>query len=151
MSEKALIKFPKGSLIQREDFHNMAVTEILVENEKGGIIISDGSHTMDELYEHRYILFIALCRIMTEAMESYIKLGLEPDKMIPVWRSKINGDGTTWDGWFIMGIYKENGKQITYHLPLERWPETDFAETLDKAPDYDDHTSADVLKRLQVL
>jgi hypothetical protein len=50
-----------------------------------------------------------------------------------------------------MGIGKEKGKQISYHLPLSRWDETYFAETLDKAPEWDGHTSADVLERLKTL
>lgn len=150
MSEKAFIKAPKGSINQRE-ITNQGDTEILVENKTGGIMISDGYHTMDELYDHRITLFIALCRSIEAAIKAYLNLGLEPELMIPVWRSKVNGDGTTWDGWFVLGIYKENGKQITYHLPLDRWDETDFAETLDQAPDFDGHTSEDVLKRLAIL
>ena len=68
-----------------------------------------------------------------------------------VWRSKTNGDGTIWDGWFVMGIGKDAGKQITYHLPLSRWEETDFANTLDQAPEFDGHSSQDVLERLKQL
>ena len=43
------------------------------------------------------------------------------------------------------------GYQITYHVPLERWNETEFARTLDKAPEWDEHTSDDVLQRLKKL
>jgi hypothetical protein len=68
-----------------------------------------------------------------------------------VWRSEVNGDGTKWDGWFILGFVDDNGKQITYHLPIEKWNETSFAETIDKAPDFDGHTSDDVLERLKKL
>lgn len=108
--------------------------------------VFDGYHTFEELYDHRIALFIALCRTFWEWHEA------EGLSIIPcVWRSKVNGDGTTWDGWFIMGIGKEAGKQITYHLPLERWNETDFADTLDKAPDWDGHTPQDVLDRLKSL
>ncbi len=32
-----------------------------------------------------------------------------------------------------MGIGKEKGEQITYHLPLSKWDETNFAETLESA------------------
>lgn len=53
--------------------------------------------------------------------------------------------------WFVLGIGKEKGKQITYHLPLERWDETNFAYTLEKAPEWDGHTSDDVLERLKAL
>lgn len=54
-------------------------------------------------------------------------------------------------GWFILGINREKGKQISYHVPLKRWKETDFAQTLDKAPKFDGHTSQDVLNRLKTL
>ena len=98
----------------------------------------DGYHTFDELYEHRIILFIALCRHLEK--HNFFN---------PIWRSETNGDGTKWDGWFILGFVDENGKQITYHLPMEKWNETNFAETLEKAPDFDGHTSDDVLERLK--
>ena len=70
-----------------------------------------------------------------------------------VWRSKYHSDGELAFGgdWFVLGINKESGNQITYHLPIERWEETDFAETLDKAPEFDGHTPDDVLERLKRL
>ena len=68
---------------------------------------------------------------------------------IRIIRSKVHYSPT--DGWFIMGIGKEKGNQISYHLPLSRWDETDFAETLDQAPEWDGHTSQDVLERLKTL
>lgn len=100
----------------------------------------DGFHTMEELYDHRITLFITLCK--------YLRAPYAPN----IWRSKVNGDGTTWDGWFVMGVGKEIGKQITYHLPIRRWSETDFVEeTLDQAPEFDGHSSQDVLDRLKTL
>ena len=100
----------------------------------------DGYHTFTELYEHRITLWIALCRQL-----------VKNNFFNPVWRSEVNGDGTKWDGWFILGFVDDNGKQITYHLPIEKWNETSFAETIDKAPDFDGHTSDDVLERLKKL
>ena len=41
---------------------------------------------------------------------------------------------------------QRNRKQITYHLPLSKWEETGFAETLEKAPEFDGHTPDDVLE-----
>ena len=104
--------------------------------------ISDGYHTFGELYKHRITLFIALCR-MTAFSMTY--------SSHPVWRSQAHSDGTQMKGWFLLGINKEHGKQITYHLPIAYWPECNFAETLDKSPFYDEHTSDDVLKRLAQL
>lgn len=106
--------------------------------------ISDGYHTFDELYEHRMVLFIALCKMRTD----YI---VDCGKYAYVWRSKLHSDGTMFDGWFIMGINKEKGKQITYHLPLSKWKETEFAETLKKAPEWDKHTSKEILQRIKDL
>lgn len=103
--------------------------------------ISDGYHTFDELYEHRITLFIALCK-------KYLQIDWTPPE---IWRSKIHSDGSIMDGWFILGIHKEIGKQVTYHLPISRWDDCDFTETLDKAPEFDGHTSEDVLARLKAL
>lgn len=103
--------------------------------------VSDGSHTMDELYEHRIALWIALCR----------KGAALPDVCKPVWRSKLHDDGSSFEGWFVLGIGKEKGKIMTYHLPSIKWDEVSFAETLERAPEWDGHTSADVLERLKNL
>lgn len=105
--------------------------------------VSDGYHTMDELYEHRIELFLALCRVI------HSEFGTSSSPK--VWRSKLHSDGKWYDGWFILGLFKEKGNQITYHLPMSKWDETDFAETLEKAPEWDGHTSSDVLNRLKNL
>lgn len=98
------------------------------------ITVSDGYHTFDELYEHRHVLFITLCKHL-----------LGPHS---VWRARAHADGTGYAQWFIMGINSERGWQITYHLPMRLWDRTAFAHTLDLAPEWDGHTPADVLTRL---
>lgn len=120
-----------------------------IENE---VSISDGYHTFDELYDHRITLYIALCKAKQEwvylpGVRNMVKDGYDKK----VWRSKIHADGTNYKGWFILGIGRKKGEQITYHIPLKRWKETNFAETLDKAPKYDGHTSEDVLTRIKTL
>lgn len=100
--------------------------------------ISDGYHTFGELYEHRIVLYIAFCKMLCA-------FGWE------IWRSKLHSDGTMFGDSFVLGINQEAGKQITYHLPLSKWEQTDFAETLDQAPEWDQHTSNDVLLRLADL
>ncbi len=107
-------------------------------------LISDGYHTFGELYEHRITLFIALCRLL----KNQYKLQYDGQG---VWRSRAHSDGSVWDGWFILGIFQGKDQQITYHLPMDKWNETDFATTLDKAPEWDGHTSSDVLIRLKNL
>lgn len=157
MSEKVIIK---GHITKADKESVQHFGEILSRDwfeAEGQFEISDGYHTFEELYDHRITLFIALCKIEN----AFEKFGVRRDN-VPlfnsnyqivsnVWRSKINGDGTRWDGWFIMGIGKIAGQQITYHLPLDRWEETNFAETLDKAPEWDGHSPADVLDRLKKL
>lgn len=113
--------------------------------------VSDGYHTIAELYHHRVTLYIALCRTLEEVDSTLRRLpnGLPLHK---IWRSKVHGDGKpAYEGWFIMGIGKEKGEQISYHIPLARWDETNFAETLDRAPEWDGHRSPDVLERLKAL
>ena len=102
------------------------------------IQISDGYHTFEELYDHRIELYIALCRTL-----SYY------EHMNNTWRSKLHSDGTSMPGLFVLGINTLIGRQITYHLPISRWDNCDFAEELEKAPEFDGHTSKDVLARLK--
>lgn len=96
-------------------------------------LISDGYHTFGELYDHRIALFIALAKCIRW-----------PSSVNPIWRCPTDAD------WFILGIDNEPGKQITYHLPMSRWKDTEFAITFDKKdkPEWDGHTSEDVLNRL---
>jgi hypothetical protein len=100
---------------------------------------SDGYHTFNELYDHRITLFLALCNALYAATDAF------------VWRSKLHSDGSAIDGWFVMGLGRAHGDQITYHLPLSRWDEATFARELPRAPEFDGHTSADVLRRLRRL
>jgi hypothetical protein len=100
---------------------------------------SDGYHTFAELYAHRNALWIALCGTMQE-----LERGI-------TWRAKKQQDGKEFKGYFLLGISKRAGLQITYHLPDAFWNKCEFAETLDVAPPYDGHTGPDVLKRLSRL
>lgn len=103
--------------------------------------ISDGYHTFGELYEHRVALFIALC--------SVIPYGKYTDNIL-VWKSKLHHDGTSYDGWFIAGIGKDKGQQISYHLPISKWDDC-VCDEYERAPEWDGHTSNDVLERLKLL
>ena len=106
--------------------------------------VSDGFHTIDELYEHRIRLWITLCRYFIQGKASYDSRN--------VWISKLHSNGSSFDGRFIMGIGREKGNQITYHLPISYWKECEkTAQVLEKAPEYDGHTSDDVLGRLKNL
>ena len=109
-----------------------SINQLIVDSKVDTNLISDGYHTFQELYEHRINLFIALCRNFSHGS----------------WKSLKHSDGSVMEGWFIMGIYKNAGNQITYHLPMSRWNETHDIVEFKCAPVYDGHTSADVLERL---
>ena len=103
--------------------------------------ISDGYHTFKELYDHRIQLFIFVCKALLRVeRECQISPG--------IWKSKTHYDGTSWDGWFIAGIGTEDGAQISYHLPIEKWDELNVL-VRDRAPEWDGHSSDDVLLRLK--
>ena len=110
-------------------------------------LVSDGYHTFSELYEHRVVLYIALCKLLASITDNCSESLPWED----IWRSKAHSDGSVWDDWFLLGISKCRDQQITYHLPLRFWEECNFAETLDKAPEFDGHTSEDVLDRLKTI
>lgn len=95
---------------------------------------SDGYHTFNELYHHRAVLFSVICN-------------LHP---LCAWKAKKHHDGTMYDGMFIVGINTPQG-QATYHYDIELYwdmfkvPETEFA------PEWDGHTSAEAIDRIQQL
>ncbi len=94
---------------------------------------SDGYHTFNELYAHRNELFVALMQ------ENGCK-----DK---AWFSKKHADGTMFEGMFIAGLNLPAGV-ITYHLENKYLRNFRFIKELDKAPEWDGHTSEDVIYRL---
>jgi len=107
----------------------------------------DSYHTFDELYNHRITLYIALCKQILQ--QPY------DDKKHNVWRSKRHSDGELCFGTgsqYIVGIGTKAGEQITYHVPIERWDDTDFIIEYTEAPSpFDGHTSEDVINRLKNL
>ncbi len=126
-------------MITKEEALSLLAKEAEVDMSK----VSDGYHTFEELYEHRNRLFIALCKCLNE-MNDY-------GGDFHVWRSLNHSDGTYFPGWFVLGIETSIDRQITYHMPESLWDDTHFAVTMDKAPEFDGHTPADVLKRLERL
>jgi activator of HSP90 ATPase len=101
--------------------------------------ISDGYHTMHELYQHRMALNIALFHII----DIYMKYPNGPQ----VFKSKLHNDGTMFDGYFIVMAVIPNIGQISYHYKLKHWDEFHIKE-VEKTPEYDGHTSLDILTRL---
>ena len=127
----------RGMAVQREE-HRIARAALAG---KGSVVnqplttgeTSDGYHTFNELYEHRHALFL---NIMSG-------IGYDP------WISKLHHDGSGFDGWFIAGIDLPTGT-ISYHLPERLWDAAVFtgAALMERAPEWDGHTSADVVRRL---
>lgn len=102
----------------------------------------------DQLYAHRNRLFVTLCEIIQQGEQVF----WYEETSQKVWKSIVHSDGSFPEGgYFIMGINQRKGDQITYHLPLSMWDECDFAFTLPQAPEWDGHTSDDVLERLKEL
>lgn len=116
--------------------------------------VSDGYHTMTELYEHRHALFIALINMLDREITP-----LSPP-FARCWKSQTHNDGTRYEGWFLLGftlkqIPWKNGEPITeqtisYHLPLKYWNYV-HCMSLPKAPPFDGYTPEDVRKRLLTL
>lgn len=104
--------------------------------------LSDGYHTFDELYDHRVALWIALCRKTAATTR---------ESWNPTWRTRLHSDGSSFEGWFVLGMFHEAGHQITYHLPDRQWERCDFARTLKHAPEFDGHTPAQVIERISKL
>ena len=98
--------------------------------------VSDGFHTFDELYTHRYLLFCALSQTLNNSLYA--------------WKSRRHWiEGKTepvWPGWFVAGIDLW-GDNISYHLPIEYW---DLFKGIgrEEPPPFDGHTSQDVIERL---
>lgn len=110
--------------------------------------ISDGYHTFEELYEHRCLLFLSLVKLRDSWATIYEgQLGYDAEWDMAPWKSRLHSDGTSLDGWFIAGLILPGGP-ITYHLPDKFWDLCKAVE-VERAPEWDGHTSADVLKRLE--
>lgn len=91
----------------------------------------DGSHSFDEIYKHRYLLYIAWC--LNRPSACYI------------------GEDGHYDGYFCLyaDVCTDNKgtvKQISYHIPNEFRYLVDWFKV--KPNEYDGHTSGDVIDRL---
>lgn len=111
------------------------VVPATIECETGNV--SDGYHSFDELYDHRCLNFLAFQAMWHQAALPYSG----------AWKSRKHHDGSGFDGWFIAGVTLPNG-QISYHVPDKFWDLSKATER-ETAPEWDGHTSADVIKRLE--
>ena len=97
--------------------------------------ISDGYHTIAELYDHRCLLFLNLCKLFYEFS----------------WKSKKHNDGTSYEDWFLVGIQHPEVGQLTYHIPMKYWNVSNSIREIEIGIAWDGHTSTDVLDRLEKL
>lgn len=108
-----------------------------VDNDK----VSDDYHTMQELYDTRLALCVALLNSMSLTDEGRI-MG-QPF----VVKSKLHNDGTMFDGYFVIAAFLDR-KQISFHYALEHWDKFQIPE-VERIPwEYDGHKTSDVIERL---
>lgn len=90
--------------------------------------VSDGYHTIDELYDHRCLLFILLC------VQNKDKACYKVDPNTP--------------GWVILYYESEIG-QISYHVPDKFLKYIEVILRRDDGHEWDGHNSQDVVTRIQ--
>lgn len=95
--------------------------------------VSDGSHTFDELYYHRMMLFAVICNTYKEH----------------AWKSWKHHDDTMYDDYFIVGVTTPEG-DYSYHYHKKHWKEFDVT-VLRRAPEYDGHVPSDIGRLLSLL
>lgn len=96
--------------------------------------VSDAYHTFNELYHHRAILFSVICN----------------DRPEMAWKSKLHADGTMFDGMFIVGIETPDGP-ATYHYDIDPYWDMFKVKELEHAPEWDGHTPAQAIERIEKL
>lgn len=95
--------------------------------------ISDGSHTFEELYHHRAILFSIICN--TYKNQS--------------WKSWKHDDGTMFEDYFVVGVTTEQG-EYSYHYHKDYWKYFEVKE-LTYAPVWDGHKPSDIERLFTLL
>lgn len=120
------------------------------DNDPNAIKVNDGHHTMEELYEHRIRLYLALVKVY----DNYIT---PLNCNVKCWKSRLHDDGSSFEGWFVLGMsivkpalvagQDPEKYDISYHLPNKYWHLAKVIE-LENAPHWDGYTANDVLERL---
>ena len=99
-------------------------------------LISDTWHTFKELYTHRNILYIKLCK----------ELSMKKDFW--VFKTKEHDDESIMEGYLILGVKLPDNSYISYHMNIENWALCDFAQEIEKSPIKGKYTSNDALTNL---
>lgn len=104
----------------------------------GGMgVVSDGHHTIDELYEHRRSLTAVLAAAAGTCGDSWRSMKHHPDDDTPMF-----------EGCFIVGIELPTG-QIRYHYGVEYWDEFSQVPEVPWAPVWDGAGPSDTISRLK--
>lgn len=125
----------KGDNVEVKEMTIKEINKAIEELKKQGISrkqISDGWHTFEDLYYHRMILTLVICKQNKDR----------------AFKSKQHHDGTMFDDSFIVGLLTPDG-QYTYHYNLKYWDMFDIPE-LNKAPEYDGHKPEDIGRLLSL-
>jgi hypothetical protein len=101
---------------------------------------SDGYHTFNELYDFRKAYNAALFNEWAASGKYSVHKSMR----------HYNGEDCFGGGWFIVVAQLPNG-QISNHYEMKDWELFQLPETEKAMFEYDNHTSADVLKRLYSL
>ena len=103
---------------------------------------SDGYHTFDELYEFRMLYHAAFVNVSHG-------VAVLRGEAAPTVKSMLHSDGSEifGGGWFIVVTDLPHG-QISNHYETKHW-DLFQVPSVDVAPAFDGHTSADVLDRLR--
>ena len=111
--------------------------KIIIKNERGGIQVSDGYHTFEELYEYRKLYNAVLFN------EWWRQGKYEVHKA----KKHFDGEECFGGGWFIVVAILPDG-QISNHYELKDWDLFQCEETEKAKYEFDGHTPQDVLERL---
>ena len=110
--------------------------------------VSDGYHTMSELYEHRMALNAFLFKMMYK-LDLQVRED-EANEAPYIMKSKLHNDGTMFEGYFIVFVNTNVG-QISYHYDLKYWDSFKIP-AVERIPyEYDGHGSKEVIERLLKL
>lgn len=136
--EHAEVEAPKEPM----GFLHIPLGYHLIRAEGESLEVSDGYHTMDELYEFRKMYNAALFNTL------YLE---DKQGEFRIHKSWKHSDGELCFGgdWFIVVAYTPKG-QISNHYEAKDWDLFRIPEE-EKADKWDGHTSTDVLERLKSL
>lgn len=120
------------------------IQSVRITSESHAVTLSDGFHTMEELYDHR--------RAMTAVLAgAYAAARLTPSH--GAWRSKAHhpDDSPMFEGgYFIVGIELYTGT-ITYHYKLTHWDDFRAVPEVAHAPKWDGAPPSATVDRLLKL